>query len=457
MLGKKQKIFLFLNFIFIIIVLFLNYVNFFTDRINNKSELIKKAETSISINAWVCREKEERKKNLKLVLCYKDEKILLTTGLYPKYSYGEELQVEGRVRKAEKFNNFDYPSYLLRHNIQSLMYYPKINKIGYKNLSFFQKRYKSLLIFKQKIRDLINVALPEPTASLANAMLLGYKKSLSDNSKNVFSKTGLSHLVAISGAHLSIISSLILTFLLFLNFSKKRASYIIILFLLTYPVFSGLSASCIRAALMAFFIIIANLSNRLTNSINPLIFTASVMLMFNPMLIFCDVGFQLSFLAVLGIIYLFPILEEYKNYILKKCQIRKFKKIITILLSYLNISIAAQLFCLPIIIKNFQEVCYISFLANILVIWIFPIIFISLIIAIILSFIFPALLLIFFYPSYICLKYLYEVSKYLAGFEAMIYIDNIKFYQIIIYYLILYFFIRKSNKVIKRIKGYKKN
>ena len=451
MLNKKQRIFLLINLLFITIVILLNYLNFFSDRIKNRSELINKVGENINIRAWVCQEREEREDNSKLVLCYKNERILVTTNLYQKYSYGDELEIKGKINLAEKFNSFDYPSYLLRYQIQSIIYYPNIKKIGEKSLNFWQKKYKSLLSFKQKIREMVNVSLPEPCASLANAMLLGYKKSLSIESKEIFSKTGLSHLVAISGAHLSIISSLILNFLMFLNFSKKRANYLVIVFLIIFPILSGLSASCVRAALMAFFLIVANLFNRLKKTLSPLILTASIMLIINPLLIFYDIGFQLSFLAVLGIIYLFPLLEKFKKIILKKCKIKIFKKTISVLLSYLNISIAVQIFCLPIIVKNFQIVSGLSFLANILVIWIFPLIFISLIIAIILSFIFPAFLLVFFYPSYVFLRYLYEVARYLASFDLVFYINEIKSFHIFIYYIVLYIIIKKliNKKIIK--------
>jgi competence protein ComEC len=116
-------------------------------------------------------------------------------------------------------------------------------------------------------------------------------------------------------------------------------------------------------------------SKRLKNSINIIIFVACLMIIINPLILHHDLGFQLSFLAVLGIIYIYPILEKVKNKVLKKCELKYFKKLVSTLLSFLNISLSAQLFCWPILVFNFNEISLISPISNTLIVWIFPFLF----------------------------------------------------------------------------------
>ncbi|MDA3802816.1 MAG: ComEC/Rec2 family competence protein [Patescibacteria group bacterium] len=446
MYKKLPKIFLIIN---LLIISFIFIKGFSSNSFNKESvnqELEKRVGQEVSFKAMVVKEREERIDKQRLVVLVLNKKILITTNLYPKYSYGDYIKIEGNLLEPENFSGFDYKSYLLRYGISYVMYYPRISKLDELNLSLANKSYKKLIIFKQKIRNVINIGLPEPHSGLANAMLLGYKKSISDYTQEIFSKTGLSHLIAISGTHISILTAIILSFFLSIGLNRKISYKIILLFLFIYPIFTGLSASTIRASIMGSLSLLALSSNRLKISFNLLVFVAALMIVVNPLILHHDIGFQLSFLAVLGIIYIYPILERFKDRIIRKAEIKTFRKLISSLLSFLNISISAQLFCSPIIALNFKEISLISPISNILVVWIFPLFFIFLLIATLLTFIFPSLIYILYLPSYVCLDYIYKTAETLAGLNLVLKFENISPLFICIYYLILITIIYLINK-----------
>lgn len=442
MYKKLAKYFLILNILIIAFVFVKGFSSTWLIDKSKDSYLINNVNNYSVLKGKVVKEREELIDKQRLIVDINGEKILITCKMYPQYSYGDYLEISGLLLKPENFDNFNYEAYLSRYDIFYLMYYPKINKLENINLSLAERVYKKIILIKQSIRRVINIGLPEPCAGIANSIILGYKKSLSNISKDIFSKTGLSHLMAISGAHISILTAIILSFCLNIGLSRKFTNRIILMFLIFFPIFTGLSSSAIRASIMGVLSLMALSANRLKLSLNSLIFTATVMIVFNPLILHHDIGFQLSFLAVLGIIYLNPIFENIKNNLIKKSRIRYFKKIINTLLSFFNISLSAQLFCLPIIALNFNEVSCISPLSNILVIWIFPMLFSFLLIAIVLSFIFPPLIYIYFLPSYICINYIYQIAQSLARFNFVIKVDRISPLFLILYYSILFVFIK---------------
>jgi competence protein ComEC len=178
------------------------------------------------------------------------------------------------------------------------------------------------------------------------------------------------------------------------------------------------------------------------------------MLIFNPLLMHHDIGFQLSFLAVLGIIYIYPIFEKFKQKILNISEIKKCRKLISTLLSLFNISLAAYLSTLPLILLHFKQMYLLSPFVNVLVVFLFPLLFVLLILAIIFSFIFPGLIYYLFYPAYLCLKYIYELAKFFSSFNLFIIeIDRMPILIIILYYIILITFVVYINKKNKKEKN----
>lgn len=381
-------------------------------------------------------------------------KVLVTANKYPEYNYGDGLQITCTLKTPEKFSGFSYDRYLARFDIYSVCYYPSVTAQGlpveaeeqYESpllkrelegvgLIFFSTIFK----FKDKLKEKIEFGLGEPEASLAKAIILGDKKGIPDGLREKFSQAGISHIVAISGMHISILSGIVMIFLLAIGVSRKNSFYFASAFLILYIILIGMPASAIRAGIMGFLVLLAlNLGryNKLTNS---LALTAMILLLINPKLLRDDIGFQLSFLAVLGIGLVYPILDK----LFEKYRIPSFYGARDII----NITISAQVFTTPIIAMNFSQVSLISPVSNLLVIWILPLLMILIIGALILSFIFTSLGVLFFLPSSIMLKYVILVAEWLT----MIPYAYIKIYYIwwawmIIYYLFISIIIKIYNE-----------
>jgi competence protein ComEC len=416
---------------------------------HQSSDLAQHNGQKVNFIGRVCEEAEVDYKSRKLTLCASG-RVLVTTSLYPAYEYGDFLEISGQLQTPEKINGFDYDRYLARHDIYSLMYYPKISvRVG--NLSASQRAYQYLLRFKWQIREAINSSLPEPEAGLANALLLGYRKTVRRADLEMFSRVGLSHMIAISGSHITIMSAMFINFLLALGMGRRRSLSLIFIFLFIYPVMTGLSASAVRSAIMGALAFGAVYYGRPVSLIYPLTFSGALMLAFNPRLLRDDIGFQLSFLAVLGIIYLYPLVEAiYVGHLEKLKARRRPYKFLKTILDTINLTLVSQFMILPIAAINFQQVSLIAPLANILVLWTFPWLLAVLIIAAALFLVFPFLGVLLFFPPLMLLKYIFFSSEFLAQFSwAAAEVTDFNWHQGALYYAVLWLLVVIWRRILK--------
>ncbi len=395
----------------------------------------------LSLSGRVCEEADLDYKSRRLTVCVDGEtsgQVLVTTNLYPVYDYGDFLKVSGELRPPPAISGFDYAAYLARYDIYSVMYYPKIEReLG--RLAYPQYVYRGLLNFKQYIKGLVDSSLPEPEAGLADALLLGYRRTVMREDLDIFARVGLSHMIAISGSHITILSAMIVNFVLMLGFSRKRSLRLVFIFLVIYPLITGLAASAVRSALMGGLAFLAFYHGRSSSLIKALAFSGALMLALNPRLLRDDIGFQLSFLAILGIIYLYPIGERFTRRILDKLGWkRRLKQAIKIFLDTVNLTLVSQIVILPVALINFKQLSLIAPLANVLVLWTFPLLLASLIISVGLSAFLPTASILWFLLAHLLLRYIFVVSDFLArpGWAA-VEISNFTWLGGAVYYLIL--------------------
>ncbi|MEA3464070.1 MAG: ComEC/Rec2 family competence protein [Patescibacteria group bacterium] len=384
-------------------------------------------------------------------------KILATTNLYPSYNYGDELKIVCELQAPKKFSGFAYDRYLARYDIYSVCYYPLLRPLGYgeqanttqigageeEGLSFIalakKKFYKKIFNYKNKLRGIIDYGLSEPEASLARAIILGDKKGIPDDLREKFSQAGISHIAAISGMHISILAVLMMSLLLGIGLPRKKAFWLASLFLLFYIILIGLPASAMRAGLMGFLVLWAMNLGRLNKLTNSLVLAAVVLLLINPRLLRDDIGFQLSFLAVSGIAYCYPLFNDWFD----KLKIPKLKGARDIF----NVTIAAQVFTLPIIALNFFQVSIVSPISNLLVLWTLPILMIVSLVALLLSLIFVDFVFVFFLPAWLLLKYIVVVADWLTKLPyAYAEIDYLWRGWVIVYYGVAGWAVYKAKK-----------
>jgi competence protein ComEC len=233
---------------------------------------------------------------------------LIRVPRYPTYHYGDALKVTGELETPLQFEDFDYKSYLARQGIYSLIYYPGVEVLdrgqGFKPLQWIYS-------LRERLSASLARALPEPPGSLAQAILLGLRGNIPDSLYETFSRTGTAHLLAISGLHISIIIAMFLSFGI-LVFGRRRSIYIWLTLVLTwlYALLAGMHPPIIRAAIMGSLFLIAEYLGRQRSAIIALAFAAAVMVGVQPHLLW-TVSFQLSFLAMAGLILLYPYFQAW--------------------------------------------------------------------------------------------------------------------------------------------------
>jgi len=366
-------------------------------------------------------------------------KVLITTDLYPSYDYGDEVEAVCGLKAPESFNGFAYDRYLARFGVYSVCYYPEITLIGKGRGS---KIYQYIFKFKNRLRSVIDRGVLSPESNLSRAIVLGDKRAVSDNWRDTFSKSGLSHIAAISGMHISILSAMVMSFLLFLGLKRKQAFYLALGFLIFYIIIIGAPASAVRAGIMGFLVLLSFQVGRQNKIINALFLAGALMLLSNPLLLRDDIGFELSFLAVLGIVYFYPIISAW----LKG---RRFARFIPFaVIDIFSITVSAQLLTLPIIAYNFNQVSLIAPAANLAVIPVIPFILAGVLLGVFLSFLWPGAAAVFFLPALVLLKYVLFISSRAASLPlAFLTIGFLSCGWVIFYYSAVFCFCLKYGKI----------
>jgi competence protein ComEC len=233
---------------------------------------------------------------------------LIRVPRYPDHHYGDVLKVTGELETPATFDDFDYKSYLARQGIYSIIYYPKVEVMDTgKGLKPLQWLYS----FRESLSTSLAKALPEPQGSLAQGILLGIRSNIPDSLYQAFSRTGTAHLLAISGLHIGIVIGVLLS-LGILVFGRRHYIYIwlALVAIWLYVLLTGMRPPVVRGAIMGSLFLIAEYLGRQRSAITALAFAAAVMVGIQPQILW-GVSFQLSFLAMAGLIFLYPYFQTW--------------------------------------------------------------------------------------------------------------------------------------------------
>jgi competence protein ComEC len=358
-------------------------------------------------------------------------------------SIGENFILKANLLKPEHSENpgtFNYQTYLERKQILCTVSTQSDKLIKTDEYAYHLK--KSAYKYRDYCLKIIRNNIPNKMSyGISEALILGYKSDLNEETNLIFTRTGTLHILAVSGMHAGLIFS-ILNFLFgFLNKIKRGAVYktmIILSCLWFYAVMSGLSASVVRAAVMFSLISIGKTINKDANPLNTIFSSAFLMLVFEPNYFF-DTGFQLSYLAVLGIVV---------SYSKIRAAYRHKSKVMVSVLDLINVSLCAQILTFPISIFYFNQFPSYFILSNLIVIPVYTLI-IFLILAI---FPFSSIPLISFNIGKTIDRLIYYNDKFMKWTDQLPYsvIENIniEFIELFMLYLIilliLYFFYFKT-------------
>ena len=216
----------------------------------------------------------------------------------PHIRYGDRLRLEGTLTAPPKLDDFDYPAYLARQGIGSVMSFPSVTIVDEGQGG----RLRSTLFgVRRSLHASLGRTTPEPEASLGQALLLGMRDTIPDTVLDDFRKTGTSHLLAISGLHVGVLMALVLPVSARI-FGRRRSLYLIapLVAVWLYAVLAGLSPSVVRASIMGTVYLTALALGRPKSILPALGLAAAVMVAVSPNILW-SVSFQLSFAAMAGI------------------------------------------------------------------------------------------------------------------------------------------------------------
>jgi competence protein ComEC len=315
---------------------------------------------------------ENNKTNSFIFKFDQNTKVLIQTNKHESYNYGDKVSVSGKFKLPEKFDeDFDYPKYLQKDNILYTSFYPNIKIVErefQKDLRLYIFKFKKILVKKSKL------IFDKQTSDLVLGVLLGVKSSIDAEIKDNFRKSGLIHIVVLSGFNLTIIAYFI--YFLLQNFGRKTKYLFSIIFVILFVIMVGAGATVVRAGIMVVLYILGKFFRRNSSPLNALVLAGAVMIYHNPMILLYDPSFQLSFVATLGLVSFYQVIEKFLYFLPEKFAIKE------IIVS--NISV--QIVIIPLLIYLMGEFSVISLIPNILVLPLIPVFMLSAFVAIVLNF-----------------------------------------------------------------------
>lgn len=355
---KTKKLFRREAIILMIIVATIGYLNIKNkeNNFNNKYKDTNKIEAIVKVKSNIKESEYSKSFTGKLVKNYSSENIT-NTKLNIKFNSNIQLNKGDIVKLIGEYEdtnyyknegNFNYRNYLKKDNIYGNL---KVSKI-----EIVKKNNNIINNLNIKIKEKIKNNYSNQTANFIETIILGDKTNLLDTVKEEFSNSGLSHLLAISGMHIAIIILISNAILDNIIKNYKIKNILLLLIIIIYATIINLSSSSARAIIMAILHIISKLIYKKDNFLVNISLASLILLIINPYNLI-DSGFQLSFIASLGIVIILPKIEklELKNKILKYIYVS------------LLVSISANILILPIIINTFKKISLSMFLIQIII------------------------------------------------------------------------------------------
>jgi competence protein ComEC len=315
--------------------------------------------------------------------------VRLTAGIQYRYTYGQPVQVTGRLVTPPVFETFSYREYLARKGIYSLLYSARIEELPGPNQG--HPLLRALYAVRARGEAVINRVLPEPYAALANGMLLGIESGIPDGLYEQFNLTGSSHVIVISGSNVALIAGVLMGVAQRLV-GRRRVLWPTLAGIAAYALLVGGDAAVLRAAMMGGLYVVATVLNRRSTALVSLAVACWVMTIFNPLTLW-DVGFQLSSAATAGLILFTPGIQGFFQRLWRRGDMDPLPPIRetalgnavastrgflgSLLEEGLITTLAANVTTLPLVVYYFGRLSVVSLLTNLLIIPVQPLVMLS--------------------------------------------------------------------------------
>ncbi len=390
----------------------------------------------------VVSEPEQRENVTRFVfLSDNGEKVLVSTGLYSPVSYGDRVEVEGKLARPGIIDDedggrpFDYAQYLSKDDIYHTMSFAKVEVLG----SGEGNPVKTILYrIKKSFVERIKEILAEPYASLLAGLLVSGRDAMPANLLEEFRRSGIIHIVVLSGYNITIIADFLRRVFqnLFL-WSKfrggpKAAAGTSIVGIILFVLMTGAEATVVRAAIMVLTVIAAGMFGRAYSAPRALLLAGFIMLLENPKILVFDPSFQLSFLATLALIYIVPIFEKFLQKVPENFGLR----------GIVATTLGTQVTVLPLLIYSMGDVSLVSLPANVLVLIIMPYTMLVGFLATILGYVSFILAWPLAYLSHLLLAWILGVAHVFSNLSfASIAIPPVPIWSVVLVYLLIIIFV----------------
>lgn len=264
-------------------------------------------------------------------------------------TYGQQVAVTGKLTTPRSFADFDYPKYLRRFGVQTLMDRPtKLEIISHKTW------WKPAVATRQWFEKNLHQNLPSPQQELAAGVLIGTKSALPEPSQTYFKTAGLQHLIVVSGSNVAIL--IFCLSWLFRRLGPHANTGLSLFFLAIFVFITGAEPPVLRAGIFGLIMILTQNYGRQVDIRNLLLLAAVCMGLFNPLIVQSDLSFWLSFMATAGIILGWPIYQYYT-------QLWPVWEPLRLLF---GVSLVAQLAVFPLLIATFEVFPWVGLVTNLL-------------------------------------------------------------------------------------------
>lgn len=337
------------------------------------SYVFERSDDGVVDEFWgkVCFEPDIRREDVRYVLCVEEGgRVLWKTNEADRYELGDRVRLRCELEVPFEEDGFSYRKYLKIFKVDALC---AGEFLGVSRSSFGIR--KGILRLKNWMIGFFDIKLLEPVSSLMNGILFGSRRGFADKVMDDFARTGLTHIIAVSGYNVALV--LLIVEGVFSWVPRRERFFVEILCLVVFAFLTGLSASVIRACIMGGLTLWAIRSGRKAGFWRVMLWCVVLMSFWNPAYLYYDISFHLSILATLGVVLGSKVFgfESEKDFLgLKEAFV---------------MTLFAQVFTTPLVLRSFDYLSLVSPLANVLVAPFLPVLMFLGVLLLIVEFAFP--------------------------------------------------------------------
>lgn len=398
--------------------------------------------TEVTFSGVVVSAPDIRETNQRVVVAVSEKskktRILTVVSLAIPVVYGERVTVRGKLETPISFTTsygrtFRYDRYLATKGVFAIMQHASLTRVASPS-GFFTRVYSFVISVKQIFLRALSRALPEPSASLAGGLIAGGTQGLGTSLTSDFIRSGLIHIVVLSGYNVMIVAETVLFALAFL--SRRTAAIVATTVIATFVFAAGAGAASVRAGIMACFALIARATGRTYDVTRALVVAILLMLLWNPLLLAFSFGFDLSVIATLGLIFGAPLIEPRLTFI-KHIFLRETAAA----------TITAQIAVLPLLLYVNGLFSLVALPANLLVLPFVPAAMAASAIAGVAGLVVPAFATVIGLPAYALLSYITAIVHTASTLPlAAFAVPEFSFAWVVLAYALLAFFVYRLVK-----------